>query len=379
MTSSTRTTWTNGQPSASVQTGNIQSVTITARQVQVNRLERQADQRGQSQQRATTTSYYAGSGQYRQLGGSGGYRVRGNTSSGGVRAGQRVPANDGLVGGMPSTLPLERQTKENLDLLADDIARTAYNSGPQIGEPNPNDLAGDDSGKKAYARYPQDHYYQSTTGTLWQWRTSTAGTNDGEWDAISGFNILDDDDPATEEGDFNGQIWINRTSGAAFAWDAEATTPDWISVASGGVNVIVDSGDPNAIEKRTGVLIAGEGNTFYIETVTGRLFIETEEPNITNKGYNWLPTGKASFNEDTVDATDMAFYQGDLLQQSDGAIFIMRNGEWRQQYVCPDCTEEPDAPPSTCNYAYPPPVAPPPGSSWAQFWDDIGWATVIPC
>ena len=185
MATSTRTIITPGQDGPNIYTttqdGNIARVTI---RTQTERLERQQERRDRSRSKAGQTAFYEGSGNYRRLGGDGGYRPRGIVTSGGIPVGARTPANDNLIGGMPAG-----DFGLNLRAIEDRIAEVSAASGPQIGDPNPNDLAGDGSGQKASPRYPQDHYYQSSTGTLWQWRTSTE-EDEGEWEVISAVKNL---------------------------------------------------------------------------------------------------------------------------------------------------------------------------------------------
>jgi hypothetical protein len=57
--------------------------------------------------------------------------------------------------------------------LQERLAQVAQERGPQIGDGNPNDNA-------AAPRYPQDHYYDSLTGNLWQWQGATED-DPGAW------------------------------------------------------------------------------------------------------------------------------------------------------------------------------------------------------
>jgi hypothetical protein len=124
---------------------------------------------------AQATAFYRGNGQYSTLGAAGSYRPRGTVSSGGVPIGQSVPANGGLVGGMPAgtngTPTPRAPTNERL-------ATVAQERGPQLGSGNPNDTA-------ATPRYPQDHYYDTTTGNLWQWQPAE-GETPGTWIPVAG-------------------------------------------------------------------------------------------------------------------------------------------------------------------------------------------------
>jgi hypothetical protein len=142
---------------------------------QAQRLQQQVDARKQATADAQQTAFYQGQGEYSTLGADGGYRPRGNVTSGGVPIGGSVPANGGLVGGMPSAGDGDGDA---IRALTERIAEVAQSSGPQIGIDNPNDA-------EAAPRYPQDHYYQDGPGVLWQWR-STAAAVAGEWIVVCG-------------------------------------------------------------------------------------------------------------------------------------------------------------------------------------------------
>jgi hypothetical protein len=142
---------------------------------QAARLQETIVRRQKAVAEAQATAFYRGNGQYSTLGAAGSYRPRGTVTSGGVPIGQSVPANGGLVGGMPAGVNGDPaaivQTNERL-------ATVAQERGPQLGDGNPNDT-------EATPRYPQDHYYNFTTGNLWQWQGATE-TEAGTWILLSG-------------------------------------------------------------------------------------------------------------------------------------------------------------------------------------------------
>jgi hypothetical protein len=142
---------------------------------QAARLQETIVRRQKAVAEAQATAFYRGNGQYSTLGAAGSYRPRGTVTSGGVPIGQSVPANGGLVGGMPAGVNGDPaaivQTNERL-------ATVAQERGPQLGSGNPNDTA-------ATPRYPQDHYYDTTTGNLWQWQPAE-GETPGTWIPVAG-------------------------------------------------------------------------------------------------------------------------------------------------------------------------------------------------
>jgi hypothetical protein len=147
-------------------------------QGQTDRLSRQQARQENQQAKAEDTLIYDGAGNYRTVGASGSYRPKGSVTSGGVSPGTIVPANGGLVGGMPAG-------DRGIDPLAfrsleERVAEVGAASGPQIGTGNPNE-----ADPIPTARYPQDHYYDASTGNLWQWR-ATEGATAGEWIILCG-------------------------------------------------------------------------------------------------------------------------------------------------------------------------------------------------
>jgi hypothetical protein len=153
----------------------IRPVTVRALEAQTTRLERDSQRQQRDQQQAQATAFYRGQGEYSTLGAEGGYRPRGTVTSGGVPIGQAVPANNGLVGGMPAG---STGDPAGLAQTTERLATVAQERGPQVGEGNPNDA-------EAAPRYPQDHYYDSVTGNLWQWELAE-GETPGVWVLISG-------------------------------------------------------------------------------------------------------------------------------------------------------------------------------------------------
>jgi hypothetical protein len=147
-----------------------ESARTRALQAQAERLQQQIDRQRADAQRAQQTAYYAGGGRYRQPGGNGGYLPRGNVTSGGVPIGAEVPANGGIVGGMPAG-----GAGADLRALEDRIAEVAYNRGPQVGDGNPNNL----DGKALAPRFPQDLFYDDAGGVLYRYQLGSSGT--GEW------------------------------------------------------------------------------------------------------------------------------------------------------------------------------------------------------
>lgn len=156
-----------------------------ALQRQAARLERSATRQQQGQAQAQATAFYRGQGQYSTLGAAGSYRPRGTVTSGGVPIGQSVPANGGLVGGMPAGYD---DLTARVVALEQRLAAVAQERGPQIANGNPTD-------NNAAPRYPQDFYYDQATGNLWQWQPGEADAA-GEWALVSG--ILEQIDVAID-------------------------------------------------------------------------------------------------------------------------------------------------------------------------------------
>jgi hypothetical protein len=180
MGTSTSTTFGPNGPVVVTTGGTIRSttirpVTVRALEAQSTRLERDSQRQQRDQQQAQATAFYRGQGEYSTLGAEGGYRPRGTVTSGGVPVGQAVPANNGLVGGMPAR---DNGDPATVAQLQERLAQVAQERGPQIGEGNPNDNA-------AAPRYPQDHYYDTATGNLWQWQGATED-DPGEWIILCG-------------------------------------------------------------------------------------------------------------------------------------------------------------------------------------------------
>lgn len=169
MGTSTTTTFGPNGPQRTTTGGTIRPVTVRALEAQASRLERSQQRQQSDQQQAQATAFYRGQGEYSSLGAEGSYRPRGTVTSGGVPIGQAVPANNGLVGGMPAG----SGDPANLAQTTERLATVAQERGPQIGDGDPNTLA-------IAPRYPQDHFYDSLTGTLWQWQATT-DTDPGTW------------------------------------------------------------------------------------------------------------------------------------------------------------------------------------------------------
>lgn len=185
MGTSTRTTFGPNGPEVTTLGGTVRAntvrpttvrpATVRALEAQTRGIERSDSQRQQAQAQAQATAFYRGNGQYSSLGANGSYRPRGTVTSGGVPIGQVVPANGGLVGGMPAG---GNGSPSTVAQLAERLAVVAQERGPQIGEGNPND-------QSARPRYPQDHYYDSDSGNLWQWQPETE-LDPGVWILLNG-------------------------------------------------------------------------------------------------------------------------------------------------------------------------------------------------
>lgn len=137
------------------------------------RLERQQNQQGQS-----SLAIYRGGGEFSTLGADGGYRPRGDITSGGRPIGAVVPSNGGLMGGMPAP----GSDDGRLQALQERMGEVAQQVGPQVGaeRPTPNEIDETDPETDVFPRYRGDRYFQTTTRRTWQWASST-DTDPGYW------------------------------------------------------------------------------------------------------------------------------------------------------------------------------------------------------
>jgi hypothetical protein len=166
-----------------------------------------------------------------------------------------------------------------------------------------------------------------------------------------------DTDPNDTAGDGSGTkhprrydrdlLWSTSTN-AMYRWNS--TAAEWEALG-GGTNIVYNNGDPNLAS------VPWNANGLLYDTGNYRFFVASE-PGGEDA---WLPVGPKVFDDTNY---DQVFYQGDIYQASDGAIYILNGdtGDWELQYVCPDCTEEPAPGPSVCEPGY--------GDSWE--WNQTG-------
>lgn len=186
MTTSTRRTFQGGEVVAeSVQLS--QSAKAAALSAQTQRLESTTARQRQDNTAAQNQAIYRGGGLYSSLGADGGSRPRGNITSGGVPVGGVVPANGGLVGGMPAPFGGDAAA---LKLIEERVSDVAFERGPQIGtnRPTPNLLDASAGAADTAPRYPQDRYFQTSTRQTWQWVDGGAG--EGYWDVAAESDLL---------------------------------------------------------------------------------------------------------------------------------------------------------------------------------------------
>lgn len=149
----------------------ILSRTLGAQQT---RLERQQERADRQVQQAQQTSLYDGGGNYRTVGAANGYAPRGTVTSGAVAVGQAVPANGGLVGGMPASFGGDAQAIRD---LRERLAQVASERG-LIAAPGPPVNTGAE-GSTVAPRYRKDRYFDRDAQTLYYYQES--GTESGEW------------------------------------------------------------------------------------------------------------------------------------------------------------------------------------------------------
>lgn len=141
---------------------------------QQRRLEKQEQLSTKSQDRARQTSLYAGGGNYRSVGAANGYAPKGTITSGAVAVGQAVPANGGLVGGMPASFGGDAQSirdlRERLAQVASERGLLAWFGPPTNNGPSSSTVA---------PRFRKDRYFDRDSQTLYYYQESD--TTSGKW------------------------------------------------------------------------------------------------------------------------------------------------------------------------------------------------------
>jgi hypothetical protein len=172
-TRSATTRSSGGQDRTEVVGGGAASRALAAN---TQRLERQ--QARQERAARQNIAIYRGGGEFSTLGGNGGYRPRGDVTSGGRPIGAVVPNSGGLMGGMSAGVDGDG----GLQLLQERLGEVAQQIGPQTGVaiPTPNEIDEADPETDVFPRYRGDHYFQTTTRQTWQWEPST-DSDAGYW------------------------------------------------------------------------------------------------------------------------------------------------------------------------------------------------------
>jgi hypothetical protein len=162
-----------------------QPITSRVLNSQQQRLEGQQASQSASADQAQRTAIYDGGGNYRTVGAAGSYRPKGTVTSGGVPVGQAVPANNGLVGGMPASFGGDAQAIRD---LRERLAQVAEERGLQVLTGDPNTQGQGET--PLAARYLFDRYLDRDTMTLYYWQQSGANTG-GKWIPVaSGLDSL---------------------------------------------------------------------------------------------------------------------------------------------------------------------------------------------
>lgn len=162
-----------------------QPITGRVLNTQQQRLEQQRISQDDSASQAQQSAIYAGGGNYRTIGAAGSYRPKGTVTSGAVPIGQAVPANNGLVGGMPASFGGDAQAIRD---LRERLAQVAEERGFQAWQGDPNKQGQSES--PLAARYLFDRYLDRDTMTLYYWQQSGATTG-GKWIPVaSGLDSL---------------------------------------------------------------------------------------------------------------------------------------------------------------------------------------------
>ena len=291
-TSTTRTfTATPDGPQVSETVRLSQSAASKALAAQTRRLEQGATRNATAQAESGATTFYRGGGLFGPLGADGGSRPRGNVTSGGVPVGGRVPANGGLVGGMPAPFGGDAVA---IRALGERVADVAIQRGPQLTTGDPNEAA-------IAPRYPQDQVYATDTQITWQWQPAT------------------DTDPG-----------------------------EWIELSGGGA-IIYGIGDPviNQVPVQLG--------KFYLDQQLGRLYASMPSLTIGSPLAYWVTTGPYTFDATTLAVADAFYsgdiYQGPTdhgITDASGGMFYRLNqsGDWVPQFTC--CPEVPTPPGGPC-------------------------------
>ena len=132
-----------------------QPITGRVLNTQQQRLEQQRISQDDSASQAQQSAIYAGGGNYRTIGAAGSYRPKGTVTSGAVPIGQAVPANNGLVGGMPASFGGDAQAIRD---LRERLAQVAEERGFQAWQGDPNTQGQSES--PLAARYLFDRYLE---------------------------------------------------------------------------------------------------------------------------------------------------------------------------------------------------------------------------
>jgi hypothetical protein len=235
-----------------------QPITIRVLNSQQQRLEGQQASQAASADQAQRTAIYDGGGNYRTVGAAGSYRPKGTVTSGGVPVGQTVPANNGLVGGMPASFGGDAQAIRD---LRERLAQVAEERGLQVLTGDPNTQGQGET--PLAARYLFDRYLDRDTMTLYYWQQSSANTG-GRWIPVaSGLDSLSGgiEAPAVKQYPLITYNDEPRKIMALYvSWTGNGAEPGGASLLAGGAAVvmgttILDVGDTLVLNVTT----AGKG------------------------------------------------------------------------------------------------------------------------
>lgn len=163
MASLTRTVYGSDGRGIQTITGSDGSVTQRVLEAQSRRVEAQVASNAQE-----PLVTWAGDGRIKPVGANNSYRPRGVQANTGLGKGDPVQLNGGLVSATPSNGGNSTELQSQIKAQAETLAKIAKNLPGQIGEGDPNTEATPGT-KDVLPRYPDDTYYDESSGTLFVW------------------------------------------------------------------------------------------------------------------------------------------------------------------------------------------------------------------
>ena len=243
MASLTRTVYGPDGRGLQTITGSDGSVTQRVLEAQSRRVEAQVTSNAQE-----PLVTWDGDGRIKPVGANDSYRPRGVQANTGLGKGDPVQLNGGLVSATPSNGGNSTELQSQIKAQAETLVKIAKNLPGQIGEGDPNTETTPGT-KDVLPRYPDDTYYDESSGTLFVWDSDQeSDPADPRWvprhQLFQGFT----GDPNNQGGSaipvyLDGAI-AATSSGTIYTGDS--ATGDW-TLASGteieDMDLITDAGD----------------------------------------------------------------------------------------------------------------------------------------